>query len=196
MLESRPRVARLRTAGPADAPGIADVIQEALSTYAQWAGRRFRAPRVDSEHWRLSDWLLQPGNVCVVAEAEFEAIGHVWIYAPGSVANSRPAGRALLSQLYVRPRWWGTGLASRLMEAAVAEAQARAFESMHLWTPTANIRARRFYLREGWAETRHRRFDQPLGLELTHYERSLVLTRCDFGAAAGQEVLQPDAHAG
>jgi GNAT superfamily N-acetyltransferase len=56
-----------------------------------------------------------------------------------------------LEAMYVRPAAWGTGVASALHAAAVAELRERRVERARLWTLEDNGRARRFYERHGWA---------------------------------------------
>ena len=53
-------------------------------------------------------------------------------------------------QLFVRPAWWGTGLAAGLHDAFLAEAAARGYRTARLHTPAGHARARRFYERRGW----------------------------------------------
>jgi GNAT superfamily N-acetyltransferase len=56
-----------------------------------------------------------------------------------------------LWQLFVRPAWWGTGLAAGLHDAFLAEARGRGYRDARLNTPAAHARARRFYERRGWS---------------------------------------------
>ena len=55
-----------------------------------------------------------------------------------------------LDGLYVRPEWWGTGVAGELHDRAVAALRAGGVETARLWVLEANGRARRFYERRGW----------------------------------------------
>ena len=55
-----------------------------------------------------------------------------------------------LEALYVRPAAWGTGLADRLHDAAVAELRRRGTARARLWVLELNPRPRRFYERHGW----------------------------------------------
>jgi GNAT superfamily N-acetyltransferase len=76
-------------------------------------------------------------------------------------------------QLFVRPRWWGTGLATELHAEALREASSRGFTSMRLFTPAAQARARRFYEREGWAATAGPIDDPDFGMPLVEYRRAI-----------------------
>jgi GNAT superfamily N-acetyltransferase len=51
-----------------------------------------------------------------------------------------------LYAIYVREKWWGTGLGSRLMDVAIGK------EPASLWVFEANERARAFYRKQGFAE--------------------------------------------
>jgi hypothetical protein len=74
--------------------------------------------------------------------------------------------------LFVRPAWWGTGLADGLHEAFVAEAGAQAYPQAWLATPAAHARARRFYERRGWrADTL---LEDSHGMPMAIYGRSLL----------------------
>jgi GNAT superfamily N-acetyltransferase len=89
----------------------------------------------------------------------------------GVIAN---VGLAHLWYLYVRPRWWGSGVAARLLSAAVVEAHARGYEVMNLWAPRANPRALAFYEREGWRATgAERRSRSDASVELVEYRLAL-----------------------
>ena len=76
-----------------------------------------------------------------------------------------------------RPRWWGSGLASRLHRLALEEAARQGYETIRLYTPVGQARARAFYAREGWVPApppAGRAFAEPLlGLDLLEYRRAL-----------------------
>ena len=56
-----------------------------------------------------------------------------------------------LDALYVRPEAWGTGLAARLHDEALAALRRSGETTARLWVLEENPRARRFYERRGWA---------------------------------------------
>jgi GNAT superfamily N-acetyltransferase len=60
-------------------------------------------------------------------------------------------GQGELEDLHVLPEAWGTGVAVDLLEAAVEALREAGVEKAFLWVGEANVRARRFYEREGWA---------------------------------------------
>src|SRR5918999_1093721 len=79
-------------------------------------------------------------------------------------------------QLFVRERWWGTGLATALHAEAVREAGVRGFTSMRLFTPAAHARARRFYGREGWTPAGEPFDDLDFGMPLVEYRRAISIS--------------------
>ena len=75
--------------------------------------------------------------------------------------------------LFVRPPWWGSGLAARLHRLGLEEAARQGYETIRLYTPHGAARARAFYEREGW-ELAGGSFAEPLlGLDLVEYRRDL-----------------------
>ena len=75
--------------------------------------------------------------------------------------------------LFVRPPWWGTGLAARLHRLGLEEAARRGYETIRLYTPYGAARARRSTsARAGSSPSRA--FPEPLlGLDLVEYRRAL-----------------------
>jgi GNAT superfamily N-acetyltransferase len=99
--------------------------------------------------------------------------GHVsWRPAVGAARAPDDPDAAYLGQLYAEPGWWGSPLASKLMAIAVAGARADGFRRMHLVTPAAQGRARRFYEREGWRSVPPAD-DERFGMPTIAYAREL-----------------------
>jgi len=55
-----------------------------------------------------------------------------------------------LGHLFVKPRYWGSGVGTQLLTHARTTAAARGFAAMRLFVPVGQARARRFYAREGF----------------------------------------------
>jgi GNAT superfamily N-acetyltransferase len=133
---------RTRRARPSDAATIARTMELGVATYAAfasaWTTTRMHVPSLTAQLARRDTWAL-------LAEIAGEPAGHVALYP-----DQQPGGGVYLFALFVRPPWWGTGLAAGLHEAFVAEARARGYGDARLHTPAAHARARRFYERRGW----------------------------------------------
>lgn len=70
-----------------------------------------------------------------------------------------------LASLYVARTCWGTGLAARLLDAAIGSAPAQ------LWVFEANGRARRFYEKHGFGADGNRKIDENTGVWECRYVR-------------------------
>lgn len=128
----------IRQAGPDDAETFF-AIQRAtsLAAFAHiFPPDRYPFPDEDvRERWR--DFLGGPEGTALLAEGERGPVGMV-AFSPGR-----------LNALYVLPDEWGSGVGSRLHDAAVEKLGELGAEA-RLWVLEANTRARRFYERRGW----------------------------------------------
>lgn len=116
------------------------------------------AARVERARATLAD---PPVDACAwIAERE------------GVVAGMAVASDAELRDLYVVPAAWGTGAGAELMRAALDWIAARGVQEALLWVGEENLRARRFYEREGWAADGGTRTN-PLGPVELRYRRPL-----------------------
>ena len=165
----------LRPAVPADADALADVVGEGFDTYREFAPEGWEPPDRLELAMGLVMRLGDPDWWCVLGEEDGVVAGHVAIMP--ATKHRWPVddpSMAHLLQLFVRRPWWGTGLATRLHGLCVAEAEARGFTSMRLFTPEQQHRARRFYEREGWTAPAPGWLDTELGLRIIEYRRTLV----------------------
>jgi GNAT superfamily N-acetyltransferase len=159
-----------------DAPALARTTQLGFQSYRAWAHPGWRPPDHRLEVRGIRERLKRPDAWCLVAvEPDGEPAGHVGFMAAGEREPPYAGipGRAHLWMLFVRPPWWGTGLAARLHALAAAEAARQGYRTMQLYTPSGQARARAFYEREGW-KLDGRPFGEPLlDLELVRYRREL-----------------------
>lgn len=166
----------LRRAGVDDAAALARTTQLGFESYRAWAHPGWRPPDHRLELRGIRERLRRDDAWCMIAiDPEGEPAGHVALLAASErePPHAPIPGRAHLWMLFVRPPWWGTGLAVRLHALVLAEAVHRGFESMQLYTPAEHARARAFYEREGWTAD-SRTFAEPmLDLELVIYRRRL-----------------------
>jgi RimJ/RimL family protein N-acetyltransferase len=133
------------------------------------------------------------GHVFPVEELSFPdeevlAKYRLWFEDPDFKALAVEHGRRLIAhaaydpeqlrQVSVRPEHWGSGLADTVVDAALDDMAAGGAQQARLWVLTANVRARRFYERTGWAPTgkvsRSQFVPHP---EMLEYERPLSKRR-------------------
>lgn len=166
----------IRIAGPDDAAALAATTRLGFESYADWAPAGWRPPPRALELRAIRERLRQATTWCAMAlDAAGEPAGHVGIThaSERERAHVRIPGRAHLWMLFIRPPWWGTGLASRLHALGLDEAARRGYDTIRLYTPAGQARARAFYAREGWALASGT-FEEPLlGLALVEYRREL-----------------------
>jgi GNAT superfamily N-acetyltransferase len=164
-----------RVGKPRDAAALAPVTIEAFATYREWAPPGWQP--LDEPGRRqarlLAERLALPGYRSFVAHLGGEPVGYV-VLRPAVTTGDDPQpipGLAHIWHLFVKPDWWGRGVARRLHNEAVDEARRWKCEAMLLWTPQGNARARGFYAREGWRETGEKRYSEQLDLQLVEYRR-------------------------
>ncbi|MGH2743927.1 MAG: GNAT family N-acetyltransferase [Thermoleophilaceae bacterium] len=164
----------LRPAAPRDAEQIASVLHEGFEGYRAFAPPQWEPPDPRDELERVRMYLDSDEVWCLIAEQDGEPAGHVALM-PARLHEqpSDEPGLGHFWQLFVRPPWWGTGLASALHAEAVREAGARGYTAMRLFTPAAQARARRFYEREGWTAVGDLSDALDFGLPLVEYRRAI-----------------------
>lgn len=134
----------IRPAAPADAEALTglhldcwdDAYAGLLDPAILVARRSGVAER--AERWRRV--LAGPGTT-LAAEHEGGLVGFV---CPGAARDPEPGPAEEVYALYVRARWWGTGIGHALLVAALGDRPA------YLWVLEGNDRAIRFYERQGF----------------------------------------------
>jgi RimJ/RimL family protein N-acetyltransferase len=155
-----------------DAPRVAQQLRDALERFRDFSPPGWRPPAHDDARQRAT--LAAPGARGLLSEPGGVLAGHV-TWGPSADARRGPDDpeAAHLGELYVEPAWWGSGLAARLMGQAVDGARADGFTRMHLVTPAAQGRARRFYERAGWRTAGAPVDDERFGMPVVAYAREL-----------------------
>jgi GNAT superfamily N-acetyltransferase len=157
-----------RRAWPADAETLARTTRLGLATWCAFAPAGWTpSPFADTVAF-AGRLLAAPSAWALLAHVDGEPAGHC-----ASVRGDwdEPLS-VVLWGLFVRPAWWGSGLADRLHEAFVEEARGRGYPQAWLTTPAAHARARRFYERRGWrADTL---LERSRGMPMAVYGRSLL----------------------
>jgi GNAT superfamily N-acetyltransferase len=161
-------VVTTRRAWPADAETIARTTRLGIETWRAFAPAAW-TPRPLADAVTFARRLLgAPSAWALLAHVDGEPAGHCAMVRGDW---DEPLG-VILWGLFVRPAWWGTGLADRLHEAFLAEARDRGYPRAWLATPAAHARARRFYERRGWrADTL---LETHRGMPMAIYGRSLL----------------------
>ena len=159
---------------PNDAAELVATVVAGFETYRTFAPLNWNPPpevgSLDVTRRRLGDddvWGL------LARTGSGEPAGHITFSA--STRSRWPGGAddlAHLWQLFVRERYWGTGVAATLHRSALQEAARQGYAAMRLYTPTAQARARRFYEREGWVLEGDSP-ESPMGMPLVEYRRRL-----------------------
>jgi GNAT superfamily N-acetyltransferase len=116
------------------------------------------------DRWRAR---LQGGRQVAVAEAGPEMIG---VASSGPSRDDPPEPPLELMSLYVRAEWHGTGVADRLLAAAIGTVAAS------LWVFEANPRALGFYARHGFRPDGRSAVDPDTGLVEIRLTRAVALT--------------------
>ena len=163
-----------RTATPSDAEALARAMIDGLELYRAFAPPDWDPPPLDEEIEYTRRLLGDDDAWCLIAEADGELVGQVSVLpAARSRTPTAEPGLAHFRNLFVHPDHWGTGLARRLHDAAVAEARRRGFTAMRLVVAAGYGRARRFYEREGWAPASEEFYNPVPRLVVLEYRRTL-----------------------
>jgi GNAT superfamily N-acetyltransferase len=168
-----------------DVPVLTETQRQGFAGYATFLPAGWTPPASETEAQGIRDRLEQPGAWCVIAQAGAEIAGHTgFLPARESDEMRTPIpGLAHLWALFVREPWWGSGVAHELHGLALAEALARGYRSMRLFTPAGQARARRFYEREGWTTDGVERWEPMLAFDLVEYRRGLPGSQADAAPA-------------
>jgi GNAT superfamily N-acetyltransferase len=156
----------LRRATAEDTDAMSETLAIGFDGYRAFAAPGWQPPDVRSapELARMRARLQMPSTWAMIAEEDGLVAGHV-----GFIPQPGVPGGAHLWQLFLRPPWWGTGLAAVLLRAALDAATAAGYRRMRFYTPRDQARARAFYEREGFSHTGWEGLEEPLGLVLVEY---------------------------
>jgi GNAT superfamily N-acetyltransferase len=154
-----------RVAAVADSPVIARTVGIGFDSYRAFAPPGWEPPPYSLELATTRERIVRGDAWVLLAFDGDEPAGQVAL-----LADPEPA-TVYLWQLFLRPPYWGTGLAGRLHAAFLAEARKRGYERGRLRTPARQARARRFYERSGWTSDGVETFEQRIGLDLVDYTR-------------------------
>jgi GNAT superfamily N-acetyltransferase len=158
----------VREATAADVEAMMESVAIGFEGYRDFAPPGWRPPDVrnPAELARMRARVADEDTWAEIAEEAGLVAGHAGFFPQRALPGS-----AHLWQLFLRPPWWGRGLAAELLHRAIAAAIERGFGRMRLYTPRDQARARAFYEREGFAATGWEGYEEPIGLVLVEYAR-------------------------
>ena len=143
---------RLRHPEASDVEAVTDNVVEGFDSYRAFAPEGWEPPPREAMRAELAEHFRHDHFWCLLAEDDGRPAGHVaFMPAEASRWTTKEPGVAHLFQLFVRPAFHGSGLATDLLERGTKEMRARGFRIARLFTPAGQARARRFYEREGWS---------------------------------------------
>ena len=164
-----------RTSRLDDVREIAHTLELAFDEYREIAPAGWSPPPVEEDPIRVR--LRNPAVWCQVAESDGVLVGHVAL-TPAALHASYPVDDPKLAhlwQMFVRREHRGSGIATTLHDAVLAEARRRGYTEFRLYTPAKQLRARGFYEREGWRIAGDVFPEEELGgMELIEYRRPLA----------------------
>ncbi|MBW3607788.1 MAG: GNAT family N-acetyltransferase [Actinobacteria bacterium] len=159
----------IRPATTADLGTIADSLVAGLSTYHSWTPVGWNPPARAEMLIGLLQRFPRDGSWAHVAFEGSQPAGHISLRPDRDEAGEQRPDVALLTQLFVREEYWGSGLATQLNALGRADMMERGFSSGRLLVARGHRRARAFYEREGWRATGEYETSGELGLELAEY---------------------------
>ena len=115
---------------------------------------------------RFAEYLADPQRIVIAAKQDDRIVGYAMLIRDDG------DGRVELSKMYVLPDQHGSGVATALMDAALAAAADWGAGSIWLGVNQKNERAQRFYAKSGFTVTGTRTFQ--LG---SHTEHDYVMVR-------------------
>ncbi|MBW4532120.1 MAG: GNAT family N-acetyltransferase [Aphanothece saxicola GSE-SYN-MK-01-06B] len=131
----------VRQAGPADL----EVIVPLFDSYRQFYGQR---SELDCVRAFLQERLAQGDSVLLIAEADGQALGFTHLYPSFSSVSMAPI--FILNDLFVVAEARRSGVARRLLEAAVRHAREAGAIRLTLSTAHTNTAAQALYASAGW----------------------------------------------
>lgn len=144
----------IRRAGTSDLEALLPLVR---------AYREFYERPADAERERafMRGHLERGTSIVFVAQAGDALVGFTQLFPTYSTVRLAPA--LILEDLFVEPHRRGSGIATALLERAVAYARETVAAGMFLETAYDNVSAQRVYERNGWTrEERFYKYNAPL----------------------------------
>jgi tRNA (guanine37-N1)-methyltransferase len=160
---------RIRSARPEEAPALLAIVQAGFETYRSIAPPEWEAPDQSLHIEQFRGELADPATFCRVAEADAGVVGVVTWLPAATPSPDDYVPDVHFRHLFVLEAYWGSGIAVELHSAAVEEMRRRDVGTARLFTPADQVRARRFYEREGWTLRVDRYHDPKIGFDIVEY---------------------------
>lgn len=146
----------VRRARPEDVPALGRLGALLMRTHYEFDSARFMAPGDDPEGgygWFLGTQLRDPDVVVLVAERDGAVVGYVYAgLEPQSWKELRePAG--FIHDVVVDDTGRRAGVATMLLEAAIAWLRERGTPRVMMWTAEPNVSAQRLFAKLGFRRT-------------------------------------------
>ncbi|MEV8635056.1 GNAT family N-acetyltransferase [Streptosporangium sp. NPDC051023] len=136
-------------ASPDDGGAVGEIHSESWkAAYSGFFSPEFAAEAIRQRRHRWHDVLAEGENTAMPAALE----GRPLAFSFFGPSPTRP-GSAEIFGFYGHPDGWGSGVASALMTASLLRIREDGFGHVHLWTLRDTPRSRRFYVKNGFAES-------------------------------------------
>ena len=142
----------MRAAGPADAPELSRVHAESWRAAYPGMVPQGYLDELREDHWveAFTDWLSTGRMKALMLLEDGRAVG-ASVYGPAR--EEALAGWGEVVTLYLLPEAFGRGLGGALLQSVLEDLRREGFSSAFLWALRENLRARRFYEKQGFAPT-------------------------------------------
>ena len=154
---------RVRLGGP-------DEFRAGIAVWRAANHARLGGPLAASHEVRVRSYEDAEGFFFVVAEDDAEVVGGViGMQARADDGKGAPErGLCHVSMVFVAPDRWRQGIGAGLLEALMAEARARGYDRVQLWTDADNRPAQALFERAGLRRTGREKVDDA-GTPTVHY---------------------------
>ena len=136
-------------------------LEQLLPLVAGYRAFYKQEPDAQRERAFMEEHLRNGTSIVFVAEEDGRAVGFTQLFPAFSTVHLGPS--LILEDLFVDRACRGKGVATRLLEAAIAHARAIGASGMFLETAMDNVGAQSVYERAGWTrEGRFFKYNAPL----------------------------------
>jgi GNAT superfamily N-acetyltransferase len=164
-----------RPATPADVPVMIENFTEGFETFRAFAPPGWEIPLDGSDEAKLAANLALPRASAIVAESGGQPAGHVLLIPAEHSRDPVPDPQlAHVMHVFVREPFRGSGVAGELLRRLMDGARDDGYERARLFTPAEQVRARRFYEREGWHVAHGPHHDEGLDFAVVEYRRDVI----------------------